>query len=109
MTIYKHSKGTIYFILIIMIYLSFTNPAFSEDQKTETPEPTLYIELTDEFYRLLQNETQSGTRVYGKTASDEYLRQISVSTKFIVKTNLQIIKQQEKMIRRLKAIEGKLN
>jgi hypothetical protein len=109
MTIYKHSKWTIYFVLVIMIYLSFTGPAFSEDQNAENQEPKFYIELTDEFYRLLQNDTQSGTRVYGKTASDEYLRQISVSAKFIVKTNLQIIKQQEEMIRRLKAIDEKLD
>ena len=53
------------------------------------------IELTEDFYRALRNE---GTKTYSTEREDEYLRQIAVSTKFIVETNLRILEQQARMI-----------
>jgi hypothetical protein len=53
------------------------------------------IELTEDFYRALRNET---AKTYSTDRHDEYLRQISVSTKFMVETNLRIIEQQARMI-----------
>jgi hypothetical protein len=68
----------------------------------------IYIELTRDFYEALRNETARGAKVYTSDPSQEYLREIAVSTRFMVETNLQILKQQEQMIRLLNDLqEGK--
>lgn len=66
----------------------------------------VFINLTKDFYREL-DKPESGERVYGNNRADEYLRQIAVSTKYMVETNLRIINQQEKMIELLEAIKKK--
>jgi hypothetical protein len=53
------------------------------------------IELTEDFYRALRNED---AKTYSTERKDEYLRQIAVSTKFMVETNLRILEQQARMI-----------
>ena len=67
----------------------------------------LYIELNKEFYEALKEEATSGTKVYSNNPSEEYLRQIAISSRFIVETNLQIIKQQESMIELLQTLLDK--
>jgi hypothetical protein len=62
----------------------------SKDQRRK-----ITIELTEEFYRALRNE---GAKTYTTDRQDDYLRQIAVSTKFMVETNLRIIEQQAQMI-----------
>lgn len=62
------------------------------------------IELTEDFYRALRNE---GTKTYSTERENEYLRQIAVSTKFMVETNLRIIEQQSRMIELLEKKTGK--
>jgi hypothetical protein len=64
----------------------------------------LYIELNKEFYQALKEEATGGTKVYSNNASEEYLRQIAISSRFIVETNLQIIRQQENMIELLQTL-----
>ena len=66
----------------------------------------VFINLTKDFYRELE-KPESTERVYGANRADEYLRQIAVSTKYMVETNLRIIKQQEKMIELLEAVKKK--
>jgi hypothetical protein len=66
-----------------------------------------YINITKDFYRELQNEGKNQDRIYGQGSSDEYLRRIEVSTRFMVETNLRILEQQEKMIRLLEALTRK--
>jgi hypothetical protein len=63
--------------------------------------------LTEDFYRALRDENASGEKVYSNKASDEYLRQIAVSAKFMVETNIQILKQQETVIQLLQSISEK--
>jgi hypothetical protein len=53
------------------------------------------IELTEDYYRALRNE--SG-KTYTTQRQEEYLRQIAVSTKFMVETNLRMMEQQARMI-----------
>jgi hypothetical protein len=65
----------------------------------------VYINLTEDFYRALNAETGTTGTTYTSRPSDEYLRQISVSTKFMVESNLQILQQQEKIIQLLEAIK----
>ena len=64
----------------------------------------VFINLNKDFYRELE-KPESGERVYSTNRADEYLRQIAVSTKYMVETNLRIINQQEKMIELLEAIK----
>lgn len=61
-------------------------------------EKEIYIGLTEDFYRALQSESDSGNRVYGDRKSDEYLRQIAVSAKFMVETNLRLLEMQARII-----------
>jgi hypothetical protein len=61
-------------------------------------EKRIYIGLTEDFYRALQSESDSGNRVYGDRKSEEYLRQIAVSAKFMVETNLRVLEMQERII-----------
>lgn len=64
----------------------------------------VYIDLTKEFYEALQEESHGGTKVYSNNPSTEYLKQISISSRFMVETNLQILKQQEEIARLLQTL-----
>lgn len=67
----------------------------------------VYLNLTKDFYEALQGTGHDGKEVYGNTMMDEYLRQIAVSSKFMVQTNLQIIRQQEQIIKLLQSIRDR--
>ena len=56
----------------------------------------VYIDLTRDFYEALKRDG-GDSKVYSNDPSDLYLRQIAVSSKFMVETNLQILKQQEEI------------
>jgi hypothetical protein len=60
------------------------------------------LQLTEEFYNALRSED---TRTYATGPSDEYLRQIAVSTRFMVETNLQLLQQQKRIIQLLAALQ----
>ena len=64
----------------------------------------IYIKLTKDFYEALRDEGSRGTKSYTNDPSSEYLKQIAISTRFMVETNLQILKQQERMIRLLHSL-----
>ncbi len=75
-----------------------------------SPPSGVRVELTEGFYRALQEEGQKNTtKYYGTGKDEEYLRQIAVSAKYTVETNLKIIEQQERMIQLLERIAGKNN
>jgi len=57
----------------------------------------VYIKLTKDFYEALQNTGSGSAKVYTTNPSDEYLKQIAIATKFMVETNLEILKQQARM------------
>ena len=59
------------------------------------PKTQVEVQLTESFYRALSGETG---KTYTTSASDDYLRQIAVSTRFMVETNLRIIEQQARII-----------
>ena len=56
----------------------------------------VYIDLTQDFYEALKRDG-GNSNVYSNDPSDRYLSQIAVSAKFMVETNLQILKQQEEI------------
>ena len=80
-------------VLAALILLGY--PTARADSGSNERRQKITIELTEEFYRALRNE---GSRTYSTERQDEYLRQIAVSTKFMVETNLRIIEQQARMI-----------
>ena len=59
------------------------------------------VELTESFYKALRDE---GNRKYNTNKSEEYLRQIAVSARYAVESNLKIIKQQERIIELLESM-----
>lgn len=65
------------------------------------------VELTESFYRALRAE--GANKTYRTDSTEEYLRQIAVSTRFAVESNLKIIKQQDRIIKLLEAIQKKKN
>jgi hypothetical protein len=82
--------------------------AIAQDQKPAPPPAGIYIELTEDFYRALnQAHTQDSGRLTTSPLSDEYLRQIAVSAKFMVETNLQLLRQQERVLQLLEDIRDK--
>ena len=85
--------GAVFCLILCMpVLLS----AQDEGNKYQIPEG-VYIKLTQDFYEALKNDGSGGAKVYTNDPSDEYLKQIAISTKFMVETNLEILKQQERM------------
>lgn len=82
-------------IIVLAVWGSIGIQGVGADSTTKNQKRKISIELTEEFYRALRNED---TRTYTTEKKDEYLRQIAVSTKFMVETNLRIIEQQARMI-----------
>ncbi len=58
----------------------------------------VYIKMAKDFYEALKGENSEKVKIYSNDPSDEYLRKIAIATRAMVETNLQILKQQEKMI-----------
>ena len=78
---------------------------YGEDtgSKSRLPEG-MYIELTKDFYKALRDEETGEANVYTNDPSNRHLKQIAISTRFMVETNLQILKQQETMNQLLQSI-----
>jgi len=71
---------------------------YSQDDSISARIPAgVYIKMTKDFYEALKNEGSQGTKVYTNNPSNAYLKQIAISTRFMVETNLEILKQQERM------------
>lgn len=82
-----------------MVWIGFggltAHTVFADQEAVHGPGPEVEVHLTESFYRALRQE---GDATYTTKAADEYLRQIAVSTKFMVETNLRIIRQQARII-----------
>lgn len=81
----------------------------TQGQKTShgaTLPKRISIELTRDFYEALREGETGAGRIYTNDPSGEYLRQIAVSARFMVETNLQILKLQEEILRTLDAQAG---
>ena len=91
--------------LVLAIILLQPMLAHGEDSPSKNRVPRgVYIDLNREFYEALKNEDASGSRVYSNDPSAEYLKQISISARFMVETNLQILRQQERIIQMLQDV-----
>jgi len=84
---------------------SMVLPSSTLSQDTaDEPKKRIEVHLTESFYRALRAEDG---KTYTTSTSDEYLRQIAVSTRFAVETNLRIIDQQSRIIALLESGRGK--
>ena len=96
------------FTVISGFHLTVKAPGYAQDKARGVPfRDGVYINLTEDFYRALRDEGNRQSNTYSTDKRNDYLRQIAVSTKFMVETNLQIIKQQEQMLRLLESIDKK--
>ena len=95
------NKAVPVFLLGLVTVCCIAVISIAQDSKsvTELPEG-VYMKLDREFYESLRGNDKT----YSNNKSTEYLREISISTRFTVETNLQIIKQQEQIIRLLEKI-----
>ena len=100
---------TFFFIALAGIPLLGSTLGSAKEKSTNHPfaHNGIFLKLTEDFYRALQEESNKGTRTYSTERSNEYLREIAVSTKFMVETNLHILKQQDTIIRLLEALNSK--
>ncbi|MGM0662826.1 MAG: hypothetical protein ACQET7_01425 [Thermodesulfobacteriota bacterium] len=80
-----------------------TTPAQDQTQRGRVPEG-VYLELTRDFYEALRHEGDRSAMVYTNDPSAVHLKEIAVSTRFMVQTNLEILKQQETMIQLLRRL-----
>jgi len=67
----------------------------------DPPTQVIEVELTESFYKALRAE---GTKTYTTNKSEEYLRQIAVSARYSVESNLKIIEQQRRIIELLEKL-----
>lgn len=84
--------------------LGQTITGFSQDlgQRYHLPEG-VYVDLTKDFYRALREENGSNSKTYSNDMSLSYLREISIASRFMVETNLQVLKNQERMLQWLES------
>lgn len=98
-------KGKMFFVLGLGVMLGllagWTTSGYSDN--FNIPEG-VKIDLDNEFYQALKEESNLSTKRLSNKMSDEYLRQIAVATKYMVESNLQVLKQQERMIGLLETI-----
>ncbi|MBN1847711.1 MAG: hypothetical protein JW932_03920 [Deltaproteobacteria bacterium] len=88
--------------LLGIMLLCFPVCLHGEDEPSKSTMPDgIYMKLTKDFYEALRGDGRSGIKSYANDPTIEYLRQITISSKFMVETNLQILKQQEKIIQLL--------
>ena len=79
----------------------FPVPALSQDRSGKSP----YVILSGEFFTAMQKLANSGV-TYGDR-QEPLLEQISLSNQYIVKTNLTLIQQNDKIIHLLEELNRK--
>jgi hypothetical protein len=90
-------------LLILLVVSGITVYCIAEDgsgSNKEMPDG-VYLRLNREFYESLRDDSVT---IYSNNKDTGYLREISISSRFMVETNLQIIRQQEEIISLLRII-----
>ncbi|MBI5063658.1 MAG: hypothetical protein HZB87_09425 [Desulfatitalea sp.] len=103
--------GTVLFLLLLVagmaVQAADDRPSQAPGQRHSYPPVGLYLDLTEEFNRAMQSDGAGGNRTLSTNLSEDYLHQIAVATRYTVETNLQILKQQERIIQLLEKNAGK--
>lgn len=77
---------------------------FTQDSGQRCPVPDgIYVDLTKDFHKALREEGRANSRTYSNDMSLTYLKEISISTRFMVETNLEILKNQERIMQMLES------
>lgn len=66
-----------------------------------------YMILTDEFWRSMERLSKAEDHTYGDNRQEPLLEKIAVASQFMVKTNLTIIKQNDRIIQLLEELNRK--
>ena len=99
------TKVSCLFALLLFLGCRITAYCIARDSKSNHDLPDgVYLKLNREFYESLNDNNKN---TYTNDKSSEYLREISISSRCVVESNLQIIRQQEEIIRLLKTIADK--
>lgn len=104
MTRWRHFALGTGFVIVLSVLVVLHHQTAGAESGSKDQRHKITIELTEDFYRALRNEA---AKTYTTERQDEYLRQIAVSTKFMVETNLRIIEQQARMIELLEKSKRK--
>ena len=90
--------------LLVLILLAPLVVHAQEKNKGIVVPGGVYIKLTEDFYKALRAEGAGEAKIYSNDPSTEYLKEISISSRFTVETNLQILRNQERIIQLLQSI-----
>ena len=83
--------GLAFFVILNLAPFS----AFAEEvNHIRSSDIEMHLDLTRQFYEALREADKGHTRSLGTNDSETYLQQIAVSTRFMVETNLRILKEQ---------------
>lgn len=70
------------------------------------PEVRAYVPLTKEFFEAMEKLSRANATTYGDR-QEPLLEQIAVASKFMVKTNLTLVQQNERIIHLLEELNRK--
>ncbi len=98
----RFTIATLYGLIVAAVLLAV--PANWVVAADDPPSRIIEVELTESFYKALRAEDG---KTYSTNKSEEYLRQIAVSTRYAVESNLKIIQQQERIIELLERLNNK--
>lgn len=100
--------GGLLFLFTIPVAIATADDQQSVTTKSRPHPPVgIYLDLSEDFYQALKESNQGGTRTLSTGMSEDYLHQIAIATRYTVETNLQILKQQERIIQLLESLQSK--
>ena len=100
----RQFTGLALWLVILAVTVSGIRPADARDLEKSGPQRTeVEVQLTESFYRALRAEDG---RTYTTNKREELLRQIAVSSKFMVETNLKVIENQKRIIELLESMQN---
>ena len=106
MSMQKYGRRSIVVVSLLGFLLLGQGFLFARQAGSERAIPQgIWLKLDKDFYEALKAEGNGGDKVYSNNPAEDYLRQIAVSSRFMVETNLQILKQQERMIQLLQSLQ----
>lgn len=103
----KFRLAIIFFVVGSLMGIIFCDhiTLYARDARPDSRLPRgVHIILTKEFYEAMLEGGAGGKKVYGNDPSSQYLREIAISSRFMVETNLQLLKQQETLIQMLRTL-----
>ena len=94
MKMLKYGRTSIIVVSLLGFLLLGQGFLFARQAVSERAVPKgIWLKLDKDFYEALKAEGNGGNKVYTNNPSEDYLRQIAVSSRFMVETNLQILEQ----------------